>query len=395
MGKKMFEVTYGILRESFVLFLDMSPYIVLGMLLAGILSVMISRETVSRHIGSHSFSSVLKASLLGVPLPLCSCGVIPAAVYLKKAGASNSAAMSFLISTPQTGIDSIIATYGLMGPFFAVFRPVAALFTGVWGGLLSLLFDRDGRSSSNGREGDIPADANACLSGCCEEGGHCHSGGAGDNKAGGLKAKLQKIYRFAFLEFMDDIALQFVIGIIIAGFISYMIPDNFFQDTAFSGGMAGMFLMILIGIPLYVCSTTSIPIALTLIAKGISPGAAYVFLIAGPATNAASLSILARVLGKKQTMIYLFSIITGSLASGFMIDMIAAIPGLVPEVVAGGGGNTEGNPVSSIIMYLASSFFLFLLVSAFFRKLRFRYVPGKGIAENRKCSDAGCTCGSH
>jgi len=381
----MFDIIYGILKEIFLLFIDMSPYIVLGMLLAGILSVLISRETVSRHIGSHTISSILKASLFGVPLPLCSCGVIPATVYLKRSGASHSAAMAFLISTPQTGIDSVIATYGLMGPFFAVFRPVSALATGVWGGILSLLFDRDGVEPEAGKGGEMTGQADvcsgstengedenaSCSSCCCSSGkqaeASCCSPSAGFS---GIKNKLKGIYDFAFIEFMDDIALQFVIGIFIAGIISFIIPDNFFQDTVFSGGISGMILMIIIGIPIYVCSTTSIPIALALLAKGISPGAAYVFLIAGPATNAASLSVILKVLGKKQTLIYLVSIISGSLASGAVIDLFASFPRMTEIVLNLKPSSPENSEFADLILYAAALFFFFMLVSAFFRKIK-------------------------
>ncbi|MDX9800738.1 MAG: SO_0444 family Cu/Zn efflux transporter [Spirochaetia bacterium] len=375
----MFDIIYGILKETFFLFIDMSPYIILGMVLAGILSVLISRETVSRHIGSHTFSSILKASLFGVPLPLCSCGVIPAAVYIKRAGASHSAAMAFLISTPQTGIDSVIATYGLMGPFFAVFRPVSALLTGVWGGLLSLFLDRDGRADAGAgtdaaaeaagkdAESDAAANTAAIEPGCCSTGSSCC---ASPVRPTGIRDKLKKIYDFVFIEFMDDIALQFVIGIIIAGFISYIIPDNFFQDTLFSGGISGMILMILIGIPIYVCSTTSIPIALALLAKGISPGAAYVFLIAGPATNAASLSILLKVLGKKQTIIYLVSIISGSLVSGAVIDLLASFPWMTDIVLNIKSEAPENSVIIDVLLYAAALFFFFLLTSAFLRKIK-------------------------
>ncbi len=189
--------------------------------------------------------------------------------------------MSFLISTPQTGVDSIVATYGMLGPFFAVFRPAAALLTGMWGGLLSLVFDKsEDKKAKTFEIEDVKTDE-------------------------GFKAKLRKFKNYAFIEFVDDIASQFVVGLILAGLISYLIPDNFFSGSFLADGLPGMLFMIIIGIPLYICSTSSIPIAVALIAKGISPGAAYVFLIAGPATNAASLAVLLKVLGRKQTFIYL------------------------------------------------------------------------------------------
>ena len=358
----------GVLDETISLFIEMTPYILFGVIIAGILSVYVNKKYVAKHIGGHTLPSIFKAALFGVPLPLCSCGVVPTTVYLKQAGASKPAAMSFLISTPQTGVDSIVATYGMLGPFFAVFRPAAALLTGMWGGFLSLVFDKSQEKKVKTFEiEDIKSDE-------------------------GFKAKFRKFKNYAFIEFVDDIASQFVLGLILAGVISYLIPDNFFSGSFLADGLPGMIFMIIIGIPLYICSTSSIPIAVALIAKGISPGAAYVFLIAGPATNAASLAVLLKVLGRKQTFIYLGSIISGSIIAGFIInlfynytDLVSYIPGVTEH--AG-----HASVLKQSISYAAAGFFLLLLTAAFYRKFMYRFFK-KGSAHNHSDQGGSVSCG--
>ncbi len=283
--------------EVFSLFIQMAPYLLLGVTIAGLLSLFFKRSLVASQIGKDNFSSVMKAALFGVPLPLCSCGVIPTISYLKKYGASRSSIVGFLISTPQTGVDSIVATWGLLGPFLAIFRAITAFITGLIGGLFSFLFD-------NKRETEVEKEVED------------------DEILIGFKAKMRHFLNFSFRESIDDIGLNFIIGLLIAGLISLMIPDDFFTGTLLNRGIIPMILMILVGIPMYICSTASIPIALALIAKGISPGAAYVFLVAGPATNAASLAVILKILGKKQTAIYLLTIVVGSLAFGLLVDVI-------------------------------------------------------------------------
>ncbi|MDC7222334.1 MAG: permease, partial [Spirochaetales bacterium] len=289
-------------KEIYILFIEMSPYLLLGMTVAGLLSVFVKRELVARHVGGHNMGSVIKSALLGVPLPLCSCGVIPTASYLKKYGASKPAVMSFLISTPQTGVDSLTATWGMLGPLFALFRALTALITGVAGGMISYLFDREEESG----EGESLSEARAFKEG---------------------ESRVKHFLNFAYRESVDDIAVNFLIGLSLAALISLLIPDNFFEGTLLGGGLFSMLLMVAIGIPMYVCSTSSIPIAVALILKGFSPGAAYVFLVAGPATNAATLAILTRVLGKKQTLFYLGTIVVGSLVFGLAMNGLTALTG--------------------------------------------------------------------
>jgi uncharacterized membrane protein YraQ (UPF0718 family) len=275
---------------------EMAPYILFGFFAAGVLSVLVSPQTVERHLGGRSFFSSVKAALFGVPLPLCSCSVIPVTVSLRKHGAGRAAATAFLLSTPQTGVDSIVVTYSLLGPVFAIFRPIVAFLTGILGGMGVALLDGEEPVK------DIPP---------CEE--ECCSGYA--------KGKLYHIFHYGFITLGRDIARPLVAGILIAGLIAALVPDNFFSDKL-GTGIAPMLVMLVIGIPMYVCSTASVPIAASLIAKGISPGAALVFLVTGAATNAAGIATVWKIMGRKTAVIYLATVAVSALISGFVLDYL-------------------------------------------------------------------------
>ncbi|MBN2509767.1 MAG: permease, partial [Spirochaetales bacterium] len=354
--------------ELVTLFLDMAPYIMLGTTIAGILHVAIRKSFVARHAGSGNWLSVVKASLFGVPLPLCSCGVIPTATYLKNAGASKPAVVSFLISTPQTGIDSMIATYGLMGPFMAVFRPITAFIAGITGGTIAHFSEKSGKTPGTPRE--------------------IHTG-KDEPSVQGFFPKLRNMAAYAYFEFIDDIAVNFVIGLAAAALISMAIPDDYFAGRAISQGLPGMLLMVLIGIPMYICSTSSIPIALALMMKGFSPGAAFVFLMAGPATNAASLSVITKVLGKKQTLLFIGSIIVTSLSGGLILDGIISLTGynLMADIPAHAHG---GETVFSWFMTGVSLVFLGLLIFVLIRRVVKR-TAHRHTAEERPVTAAGIT----
>ncbi|MFZ5951192.1 MAG: permease [Candidatus Rifleibacteriota bacterium] len=276
---------------------QMSPYLILGFLISGILSVFISPEWIERHLGGGRLSAVIKATLFGIPLPLCSCGVIPVAASLKKHGASKSATTSFLLSTPQTGIDSIMATWGLLGGAFAVFRPLAALITGIFGGILVMLLDED--SFSTNVESHEP----------------------GEKTSEPMMKKVADALKYGLITLPGEIAKPLVIGIIIAGIISTFVASHAL-NAYLNNYYLTMILMLAVGVPLYVCSTSSIPIALSFIHLGVSPGAALVFLISGPATNAAAISVVFKVLGKKSAIIYMATVIFGSLLSGIAFDAL-------------------------------------------------------------------------
>ncbi|MBD3391862.1 MAG: SO_0444 family Cu/Zn efflux transporter [Chitinivibrionales bacterium] len=291
-------------------FVAMAPYLLLGLTFAGILHVMFSKSIIVRHLGGGTFASTVKAALLGVPLPLCSCGVLPTAVSLRKSRASEGATMSFLISTPQTGIDSIVATYGMLGPVFAVFRPVAAFVMGIVGGVLTNLFGAERAGKAR------PEDSGAQCPMCYETAPHTH----------GIGEKLSSMVRYAYGSFLDDIATHLVVGIVVSGVIAFVVPEGFFSRYM-GNTFLEMLLMIVGGIPLYVCATASIPIAMALMMKGLSPGAAFVFLAVGPATNAAAMTLIGNTMGKRFVAIYIGTIAVLSVAAGYALNGVFAVYG--------------------------------------------------------------------
>ncbi len=303
------------------LFVDMSFYLLFGLLFVALLNIYFTKERIVKYMGKDNIWSVIKAALLGVPLPLCSCGVVPTVVYMAKNGASRGSVISFLIATPQTGVDSIIATYGMMGPFMAVFRPISALLTGIIGGSIIHKFPSKD-------EVIIKQDvASCCDSGedsCCDstESSCCTSAPSSTHKYS--SNKYFKGFKYAFFDFLDDIVPQFLLGLIIAALITYFVPEDYFADSGYNSGILGMLIMMAIGIPMYICATASIPIAVSLILKGFSPGVAFVFLFTGPATNAATLAILIKTLGKQTVALYFFLLAILSIAFAYLLDYLVA-----------------------------------------------------------------------
>ncbi|MBN2589702.1 MAG: SO_0444 family Cu/Zn efflux transporter [Sedimentisphaerales bacterium] len=282
---------------------DMSVYLLFGFFVAGIISIFISQEVVERHLGSRGLLSVLKASLFGVPLPLCSCGVIPVSVSLHKHGASKGATIAFLLSTPQTGVDSILVTLSLLGPVFAIFRPVVALITGVIGGSLVDVFGE--KSNEKVQEPE------KCHDACC----------CSHNKK--MSSKLAAGMKFAFINLPRDIGRPMLAGLVVAALISALVPKDFFVEILGTGIFA-MVVMMFLGIPMYVCATASVPIAAALMMKGLTPGAAMVFLMTGPATNAASLATIWKSLGSRTAIIYMLTVAGCALLAGITLDYLYA-----------------------------------------------------------------------
>ncbi len=299
----MIDVIIGIFKESYLLLNKMSPYLIFGFFFAGILHIFLDTKMVGKHLGGNNLSSVVKASIFGIPLPLCSCGVIPAAVSLKKDGASRGAVVSFLISTPTTGIDSILATYSLLGGFFAAYRVIASFIGGVFSGILTNIFIKE----DDVKEEEGPEKCKLC------KGEHEHQHPASH--------KIKSLFKYAFGELLGDTGGGIILGIIIGGIISFFIPEEFIQ-TYLGEGWKAMILMLVIAIPMYVCASGSIPIAAALMLKGLNPGAAFVFLLAGPATNAVGMTIIAKHIGTKATVIYVASIAITSIVLGMLLDVI-------------------------------------------------------------------------
>jgi uncharacterized membrane protein YraQ (UPF0718 family)/copper chaperone CopZ len=300
---------------------QMSPYLLFGFAAAGALSLLISARTVERHLGGPGFWPVFKAALFGVPLPLCSCGVIPVSASLHRKGASRGATVAFLISTPQTGVDSIMVTFSLLGLTLAIYRPVAALISGVLGGLLVAYTVKDRGAT----------DPKAAPSGTTTACPTCAAPQAAeDDRPKGWLARLRAAVVYGFVDLPEDIGRSMLAGLIIAAIITAIVPPDFFTGVL-SGGVVAMLVMMALGIPMYVCATASVPIAAALIAKGVSPGVALVFLMTGPATNAATIATIWRTMGKMTAVLYLASVAGTALASGLTLDYFFPAAGVMPH----------------------------------------------------------------
>jgi len=313
------EVLTDILWQSWLVLGQMAPYLLLGFLVAGVLSVCVSAAWVERHLGGPGLYPVGAASLLGVPLPLCSCGVIPVSASIRRHGASRGATTAFLISTPQTGVDSIAVTYAMLGPVFAVFRPVAALITGVVGGVLAQLADRSPDDPTGNRAGPQPT----CGSGCTGDADVDNADGGGRSGAS-RENVVARALRYGFVTLPRDIGSPLLVGVGIAGLIGALVEPNQLEPWL-GAGVWSILLVMAAAVPLYVCATASVPIAVGLIHLGASPGAALAFLIAGPATNAATITTIWRLVGRRVTLTYLATVGTSAVVGGLVLD--ALLPG--------------------------------------------------------------------
>jgi len=316
---------FSIIAEAWRLLLESSVYILFGLAVSGLLRVFLSPSAVAIHLGTGRFRSVIKAGLLGIPIPLCSCGVLPAAVSLRKQGANAGATAAFLISTPESGVDSIAVSYALLDPIMTIARPVAAFITSVVAGVAENLFKKGGSEKI-----DLP-DLSCTVDGCCD-GIDCPPETHAQHHT--FVSKLKAGMHYALKEVWEDMASWFLLGLLLAGAITVFVPTDV-MSKYLGGGIYSMLFMLAIGIPIYICATSSTPLAAALILKGVSPGAALVFLLAGPATNVTSLSVLFGVLGKRATVIYLGTIAVFALAFGLALDKIYLFFNVSPQAVIG------------------------------------------------------------
>jgi len=321
--------------------LSAAPWLVVGFGLAGAIHVLLPVGLVTRHLGKPGLKGVLKATILGIPLPLCSCSVIPVASAIRRQGASRGATGGFLISVPETGVDSMAVSYALLGPFLAVVRPVAALVSAVAAGVAIDWFDRDTEAVKEtepdaGRatvacshcDDDVRAvESDSAASGAAS----CCSAEAGAN-GNGVWGKIFGALHYGFVTMFADLSGWLAIGFALAGLVSALVPADFLTDRLGSG-FSAMGLMVVAGLPLYVCATASTPIAAMLIAKGLSVGAALVFLLVGPATNIATMMIVGRELGRRSLMIYLGSIIVVAVLAGLGTDALLESSPILNESV--------------------------------------------------------------
>ncbi|OGQ33711.1 MAG: hypothetical protein A3F16_06535 [Deltaproteobacteria bacterium RIFCSPHIGHO2_12_FULL_43_9] len=301
----MVDIVIRILEETWNIYFESAVYVIFGFVISGILYAWISPKDVSRHLGKPNFLSVLKATLLGLPLPLCSCGAVPAALHLRQRKASKGSTLAFLISTPETGVDSIAISYALLGPIYTIVRPIAAIVTAIITGIV----------------------ANICLPAEVEPTGQeeparcqiCSILPGGNGCPHTFWDRIRAAFRFSFGEFLHELSKWLLIGFLAAGIISAAIPTSFLQNYLGSG-LPAMLILLAIGIPIYICASSSTPIAAALLLKGVGPGAVLVFLLAGPATNVATFTMVGKFIGKRALFIYLICISLVSLMCGILFE---------------------------------------------------------------------------
>ena len=396
--------------EFITLFSEMAPFLLLGFLLAGILHVWVPNHLYVPKIAKSNFASVLWAAIFGVPLPICSCGVIPTSIAIRKEGASKGASVSFLISTPATGVDSILATYSLLGLPFAILRPVAAFVTALFGGVLTNFATR-GETDRNESAGNVAVGAHGDSAkhehhhehhhdhddddhcecgdhhhdheycGCCcdDDHEHCECGGPSAG-SGTFTGKIKETFRYGLVNMVGDVSKWLMIGLVLGALISAFVPNELFLALR-EYPILCMVCVLLLAMPMYTCATGSIPLALALVAKGITPGAALVLLMAGPATSIASMLVVGKAFGKRTLAAYLFSIAFGAMFFGFIVDtffMDTFLSAMLPQ----GAADCHGHEVLGVFDYVCAG-----LLAAFMLYAKFAH---KGCDGHCGC---GCGCG--
>lgn len=354
------------------LFNETAFFLLLGFGLAGILRFAISESRAFKYFRGRDLKSVTAASLFGVPLPLCSCSVLPVAASLRKQGASRGATSAFLISTPETGVDSIATSYALLDPILTVVRPVAAFVTAVVTGMAVNWFGPAETDDDNeGAEAGVAAIDEGCGHDHGDDHGHGHDHGHHhdhdhshefDREAAQADGKIRGWWRYSFVVLLDELGPYLILGFLLSGVIGVLVPSAWFANPVL-GGFGGMLLMLVIGIPMYVCATGSTPVAAALLLKGLNPGAAVVFLLAGPATNIGALVALKKYLGKRTVIIYLICIAVVSLLIGFFVDGIYVSQGITASAVVGTGASI----IPEFVKTLCSVLLLYMMVTSAMR----------------------------
>lgn len=364
------EIFSSFVSQFITLFAEMAPYLLLGFLLAGILHVWVPNKLYIPKIAKPSFNSVLWAAIFGIPLPICSCGVIPTAIALKREGASKGASVSFLISTPATGVDSILATYSLLGGPFAILRPIAAFSTAILGGIFTNLFTKKEFQNENVNLKNLNA------------GGHCRSIPHDNHEDSNNKTFGKKIFEtleYGFVDMVGNVAKWLTIGLLFGALIAAFVPNDFFIFLR-EYPLLCMLAILLLAMPMYTCATGSIPLALALVEKGITPGAALVLLMAGPATSIASMLVVGKAFGKKTLAAYIASIAAGALFFGFIIDTFL-MDTFLTSMIPGAGHHCHGSEGLGVFNYVCAGFLaLLMLYAKFFHK------------ESGACGGDHCDC---
>ncbi len=345
-----------LLRNLLDLYLEAAPWLLLGLMMAGLIKAWLPEGLLRRKLGEGRFLPILKATLIGAPLPLCSCGVLPAAMGLRRSGASRSSTLAFMISTPETGPDSIALTYALLGPFMAVARPIAAIVSALFTGLLnSLIVDREVPAKA---ALTLPVVGAPAVCGCGD--GACR---VPTSEASPLpwRRSLNGL-RYAFTDILDDIWQWLLAGLVLAALVmTYLPPDTL---AGWGSGLPAMLMMLLIGIPMYICATASTPLAAAMILAGVSPGTVLVFLLAGPATNLATMGVIQREMGMRTLALYLAGISLSSTLLGLATDWVLSQLGLRVEVLQ----SAQTPDGVELIGLLSGLVLLFMLVANLHRR---------------------------
>ena len=331
------------LLNFLALFTESAPWLLLGLFMAGAMKYLLPVGLLERHMAKDDLSSVTKAALIGAPLPLCSCGVIPAAIGLRRSGASPSATISFLVATPETGVDSISISYALLGPFMAIVRPISAIASAITAGVLVMLTHTDSKPEKPAVECE-PNIKKPC----------CGSNKASNNQSTqrlSSKEIMVGVWSFSTGKLLHDISKWLLIGLVLAAAVKTWVPSEFL--TQWGDGFIAMLAMALIGIPMYICASASTPIAAGFLAAGVSPGAVLVFMLAGPATNLATMGMIKQELGKSVMFTYVVTILVTSILFGYLTNwLVAEFDFTVYSVAA------HEHEMSHSLLYLASAWLL-------------------------------------
>lgn len=346
----------SLIENLITLYLEAAPWLLLGLVMAGLLKAWLPEGMLQQKLGQGRFMPILKATLIGAPLPLCSCGVLPAAMGLRRSGASKSATVSFMISTPETGPDSIAVTYALLGPFMAVIRPIAAIFSALFTGLLNSFFVVQQTLPKTGLELPVVQDTACCSKeDCCAE--------PVKDQSGFWQRSWQGM-NYALTDILDDIWLWLLAGLVLAALVMTYVPPN--TPASWGSGLPAMLMMLLIGIPMYICATASTPLAAAMILAGVSPGTVLVFLLAGPATNLATMGVIQREMGMRTLVLYLAGISLSSILMGLAADWMLGSFGFSVEVVS----VQETPELINLIAILSGLVLLITILSSLLRQLK-------------------------
>lgn len=307
------------LLQNFIdLFSESAPWLLLGLLIAGLMKWIVPLDLLKRHMGGRGLGSIIKAAFIGAPLPLCSCGVIPAAIGLRRAGASKPASVSFLVATPETGVDSISVSYALLGPFIAIIRPLAAIFSAIFAGIMVMFATRNEAQLETQPHDSVPAKS------CCSSQSKSLNSNTPSSSMDSISlwGRIKASIKFSSGKLLHDISNWLLIGLLLAAAIKTWVSTDFL--TQWGDGFLAMLVMALVGIPMYICATASTPIAAGFIAVGVSPGAVLVFMLAGPATNLSTMGMIRQEMGNKVLLAYLASILLVSIGIGYWVNWMVS-----------------------------------------------------------------------